>query len=219
MPDIKIFWDPSGLELDSLGKKKYLRATDADTTYVSISIRMLSVDAAEVHYPGTQKPSKQDENLAQLAAWIDEGKAPISSGLAQYLKPKLATGTAGTLQEQQGNSATAAFEAMLEEKLTKPNGSKRRVFLHSADEPFDHYGRLLAYMSTSYSATELAAIPYEDRCTFNLMLIRSGWAAPFPIYPSIPKYRDLIMLQESDEVTQKHKILHFGPWKADELLI
>jgi len=29
----------------------------------------------------------------------------------------------------------------------------------------------------------------------------------------------MIMLQESDQVTQKHKILHFGPWKAGELLI
>ncbi len=29
----------------------------------------------------------------------------------------------------------------------------------------------------------------------------------------------MIMLQESDQGTQKHKILHFGSWKADELLI
>ena len=29
----------------------------------------------------------------------------------------------------------------------------------------------------------------------------------------------ILMLQESDQGTQKHKILHFGPWKAGELLI
>jgi endonuclease YncB( thermonuclease family) len=197
MANIKIFWDPSGLELDSLGQKNYLRATDGDTPYVSISIRMLSVDTPEVHYPGNQKPSRQDENLTQLAAWIQAGKAPINSGLAQYLQPKLATGRAGTLQEQQGKSATDKFEAMLEEKLTKPNGSKRRVYLRSADEPFDQYGRLLAYMSPSYSAQELASMSYKDRATFNLMMIDSGWAASFPIYPSIPKYRDLVMLQEA----------------------
>ena len=91
MSDIKIFWDPSGLELDSLGKKSYLRATDGDTPYVSISIRMLSIDTPEVHYPGNQKPSRQDGNLAQLARWIQTGEVPIDSGLAQHLQPKLAT--------------------------------------------------------------------------------------------------------------------------------
>lgn len=196
MANIKIFWDPSGLELDSLGQKSYLRATDGDTPYVSISIRMLSIDTPEVHYPGNQKPSRQDENLAQLAEWIQAGQTPISSGLAQNLRPKLATGTAGTLQEEQGETATDKFEEMLAEKLTRPNGSKRRVYLRSADEPFDQYGRLLAYMAPSYSAQELASMSYRDRATFNLMMIDSGWAASFPIYPSIPKYRDLVMLQE-----------------------
>lgn len=196
MAVIKIFWDPKGLELDSLGQKKYLRATDGDTPYVSISIRMLSIDTPEVHYPGNQKPSKQDANLAQLAQWIQAGKAPINSGLAQHLYPKLATGTAGTLQEQQGKKATDEFEKLLNQKLTRPNGSKRWVFLRSADQPFDHYGRLLAYMAPSYTAQELASMSYKDRATFNLLMIESGWAAPLPIYPSIPKYYDLVMLQE-----------------------
>jgi endonuclease YncB( thermonuclease family) len=61
MTNVKIFWDPKGSELDALGTKKYLRATDGDTPYVSMSIRMLSIDTPEVHYPGNQKPSKQDE--------------------------------------------------------------------------------------------------------------------------------------------------------------
>ena len=34
-----------------------------------------------------------------------------------------------------------------------------------------------------------------------------------------PEIGAMIMMQESDQGTQKHKILHFGPWKADELLI
>jgi endonuclease YncB( thermonuclease family) len=197
MANIKIFWDPKGTKLDSLGTKEYVRITDGDTPFVSLSIRMLSIDTPEVHYPGNLKPSKQDANLAQLAGWIQAGKAPISSRLAQYLQPKLATGTAGTLQEQQGKLATAHFEKLLNDKLTKPNGSKRRVFLYSADEPFDQYGRLLAYMAPSYTAQELAAMSYKDRATFNLLMVESGWAAPFPIYPSIPKYYDLMMLQET----------------------
>jgi hypothetical protein len=71
MSEVKIFWDPRGFELDSLGKKKYLRATDGDTPYISVPIRMLSIDTPEVHYPGTKKPSKSDDDLMQLAEWID----------------------------------------------------------------------------------------------------------------------------------------------------
>lgn len=215
MSNIKIFWDPKGLELDSLGQKKYLRITDGDTPYVSVSIRMLSVDTPEVHYPGNQKPSRQDGNLAQLAQWIQAGKAPIDSGLAQQLKPKLATGTAGTLQEQQGKKATDELEKLLNDKLTKPNGKKRRVFLRSADQSFDQYGRLLAYMAPSYTAQELASMTYKDRATFNLLMIESGWAASLAIYPSIPKYYDLILLQEAAKDAYDN---HRGAW-ADPMAL
>ena len=34
-----------------------------------------------------------------------------------------------------------------------------------------------------------------ERATFNLLMVDSGWAAPFPIYPSLPRYRDLVLLQ------------------------
>lgn len=54
-------------------------------------------------------------------------------------------------------------------------------------------------MAPSYTSAELASLSYEDRATFNLLMITSGWAASFPIYPSIPKYRDLLMLQEAAE--------------------
>ncbi len=216
MAQVKIFWDPNGFELDSLGTKEYLRATDGDTPYVSMSIRMLSIDTPEVHYPGNQKPSKQDEKLAQLAEWIKEGKAPINSNLAKHLVyPKLATGTAGTLQEEQGKSATAKFEELLEEKLTRPSGSKRRVYLRAADEHFDHYGRLLAYIAPYYSAQERTALSREERATFNLLMVDSGWAASFPIYPSIPGYDDLVMLREMTRDAYRQKR---GAW-ADPMTL
>ena len=93
-----------------------------------------------------------------MADWIQAGEAPVNRGLAQHLRPKLATGKAGTLQESQGVSATAKFKELLDEKLTRPSGSKRRVFLRAADQPFDQYGRLLTYMAPSYSSTELASM-------------------------------------------------------------
>ena len=36
----------------------------------------------------------------------------------------------------------------------------------------------------------------KERATFNLLMADSGWAAAFPIYPSIPSYLDLMLLRE-----------------------
>jgi endonuclease YncB( thermonuclease family) len=197
MSKVAIFWDPKGFELDSLGSKRYLRATDGDTPYVSVSIRMLSIDTPEVHYPGNAKPSKQDNNLAQLAEWMQAGQAPIDDDTAEYLRPRLVTGEAGTLQEEQGRQATEAFQALMEEKLTKPNSSRKRsVYIHVADQPFDQYGRLLAYMAPNYSAKERAEMTRHERATFNLLMVENGWAASFPIYPSLPRHGDLVLLRQ-----------------------
>ncbi len=212
---IQIFWDPKGFELDSLGRKKYLRATDGDTPYVSISIRMLSIDTPEVHYPGNQKPSRHNEKLAQLAEWIKQRKAPVSLGLAEYLYPKLATGKAGSLQEEQGIKATEKFRELVREKLTLPNGKKRRVFLRAADQHFDQYGRLLAYMSPYYSKKELASMSSKDRATFNLLMVESGWGAPFLIYPSLPKYDDLVLFREAAKDAYENKK---GAWAEPKML-
>jgi endonuclease YncB( thermonuclease family) len=199
MVQVKIFWDPTGLTVDSVGKKRFLRVTDGDTPYVSMSIRMLNMDTPEVHYPGNQKPSKQDANLAQLATWIQEKKAPIQHGLGDYLRPKLATGTAGTLQEKQGEQATVEFEKLLEEKLkpTKGGKQKRRLFIRAADEHFDQYGRLLAYIAPNYSAKERESMTRKERATFNLLMVERGWAASFPIYPSVPSFLDLVLLRDA----------------------
>ena len=116
------------------------------------------------------------------------------------MQPKLATGQAGSLQEEQGQQATEAFQTLLEEKLSRPNSSRKRsVFLQVADQPFDQYGRLLAYMAPSYSAKERAQMSPRERATFNLLMIEAGWAAPFPIYPSLPKHLDLVLLQKAGQ--------------------
>lgn len=197
MPEVKLFWDPQGLTVDSLGEKDYLRATDGDTPYVSLSIRMLSIDAPEVHYPGRTRPSRSDPDLAQLAQWISEGRAPIDSELAAYIQPRLATGRAGSLQEHQGQQAAAVFQQMLERMLARPNGTRRNLFIRTADQPFDEYGRLLAYISPAYSDEELTTLSDWERSTFNLLMVRAGWAATMIIYPSLPKYSDLVMMRDA----------------------
>ena len=84
MPEVKIFWDPQGLAIDSLGTKQFLRATDGDTPYISLSVRMLSIDAPETHYPGNSRPSNSDAELARLVEWIYQGHAPIDDQLAAF---------------------------------------------------------------------------------------------------------------------------------------
>jgi endonuclease YncB( thermonuclease family) len=197
MAAIKIFWNPQGFELDSLGKKSHIEPpADGDTPYVKIPIRMLSIDTPETNYPGIGKPSKSDDRLQELATWITQGHAPVDDDLARHLVPRLQTGKAGTLQEQQGESAKANFTQLLQDKLNRPNKQKRSVFLYAADEHFDDYGRLLAYMAPYYTKAELANMSRQDRATFNLLMVESGWAAPFPIFPSLPKYDDLLWLHQ-----------------------
>jgi len=198
MGKVGIFWDPKGITLDSLGTNQFLRATDGDTPYVSMSIRMLSIDTPELHYPGNTKPSKQNEPFLQLAEWIKAGKAPVQAELAAVLYPKLQTGNAGSLQEDQGVKATEAFRDLVAEKLTNGN-KKRSVYLHTANEHFDQYGRLLAYMAPNYSQKERASMTALERATFNLLMVKAGWAATFPIYPSLPKHSDLVLLQASEK--------------------
>lgn len=197
MPQLKFFWDPQGVELNSIGDNRLLEISDGDTPSVSMSIRMLSLDTPEIHYPGSTRPSRHNTKLQQLAEWIQQGKAPVSDELAAHLHPRLASGAAGTLQETQGQTASQEFQRLVEEKLRRPSGRRRNVFLHSADQPFDQYGRLLAYMAPYYSSDEMATMTRKDRATFNLLMVESGWAAAFIIYPSLPSYPDLVLLRDA----------------------
>jgi endonuclease YncB( thermonuclease family) len=215
MPEVKIFWDPQGLAIDSLGSKEFLRATDGDTPYISMSVRMLSIDAPETHYPGRSRPSNSDDDLAKLAEWIYQGKAPIDDQLAAYIYPRLVTGQAGTLQEHQGKQAAAMFEDLLDKRLTRENGTRRNLYVSAADERFDAYGRLLAYIAPSYSSEELDSLSVWERASFNLLMVRSGWAATMIIFPSLPKYPDLVLFRDA---AKEAYLAGRGAWADSNLL-
>jgi endonuclease YncB( thermonuclease family) len=192
MPALKIKWEPKGNPLAPLDDKKLTRLTDGDTPYVEMSIRMLSIDTPEVHYPGTASPAKYDAKLKQLAVWLGNGTAKVYKPLADYLIPRLEKGDAGTLQKLQGDKATAAFGDLQKEHLALPNGKQRNVFIWVPNPPFEEHGRLLAYLAPNYSKKQLAGPKTKDRrSTFNLMMIENGWAAPLLIYPSLPGPEDL----------------------------
>lgn len=205
MAEVQIFWDPIGQELDSLGTKRLAGVSDGDTPSITVSIRMLSIDTPETF----GNPSGKDEALQELSGWMVAGKAPINDGLAAFLQPKLATGTAGTLQETQGNLAKTHFKQILDLRLTRESGRKRTLYVRTANQPFDRYGRLLAYLAPNYTREERDSMTRYERRTFNLQMVEDGWAAPFIIFPSIPSYPDLQLFHRTAKKAYDDKL---GVW-------
>ncbi|MET7619336.1 nuclease [Streptomyces sp. NPDC005408] len=196
---VQVLWSPAGATMPSLGAQPLVDVHDGDTPNMRMPIRMLSVDTPEVTAVTAQRAAKVDQEFAQLATWIRQGIAPISAGLAEFLLPKLETGKAGSLQFEQGTAAAAFNTQNILTRLALPKNKQRRLFIRTADSPFDTNHRLLAYIAPSFTAKELATLPREQRSTFNLDLIASGWAATFIIYPSIPGELDLPLLLSAAE--------------------
>jgi endonuclease YncB( thermonuclease family) len=190
MDAVEIFWTPAGVTMSSGGTRALVDITDGDTPNIRMPVRMLSVDTPEVTAKSETRASVIDEEFLQLAEWIKKGKAPISGPLGDFLLPRLATGNAGTLQFTQGK---AASEFAKQNAVTRLG--KRSLFIRmDSTSPFDDNGRLLAYVAPNFSAAERRTLTREQRSTFNLDMIRSGWAAPFVIYPAVPGELDLPML-------------------------
>ncbi len=188
---ISILWTPAGFNLPSLGARALVDVSDGDTPNIRMPVRMLSIDTPEVTAKSATGAANVDAKFNELKGWIEDGTAPVTAGFRNYILPKL-DGQAGTRQFIQGEAASAFFKAKVDERLKKPNSNRRRnLFVRTADEQFDSYGRLLAYVSPSYSAKELKTMTRKERATFNLDLVESGHAAPFILYPSIPGELDL----------------------------
>ena len=188
--DISILWTPAGHNLPSLGARALVDVSDGDTPNIRMPVRMLSIDTPEVTARSDNGARKVDVKFAELRQWIIDGHAPVSRGFADYILPKLA-GTPGTLQFQQGQAASAFHKEISETRLRKPSGRRRNLFVRTADERFDGYGRLLAYTAPSYSSREIREMSREERATFNLNMIEAGHAAPFVLFPSIPGELDM----------------------------
>lgn len=191
---VEILWQPAGLNLPALGSRALVDVTDGDTPNIRMPVRMLSVDTPEVTARTEARAATIDAEFSELAAWIRAGKAPVSPAFAEHLLPRLETGGAASLQLRQGQAASAFLKERIEQRLKRPKGAPRALFVRAAEQPFDDNGRLLAYLAPNYSARELAELSREQRATFNLDLVASGWAAPFVIYPSVPGELDLPLL-------------------------
>lgn len=213
---VQLFWDPEGFQLDYLGTKQSGGdPADGDTPYVRLPVRMLGIDTPETSYPGAGSAEKVDSKLYELAMLLKSGVYTVDEDLANYLIPKLETGYAGTLQKEQGIEAKEYFKHLMQQRLTRTSGRQRSLFMYSAGEPFDHYGRLLAYIAPKYTNEELMAFPPNERGTFNYLMLKSGWAASIMIYPNLPKDSDLRMTHTAmKDAYEKGK----GAW-ADPLML
>ncbi|EWS66302.1 SNase-like protein [Hydrogenophaga sp. T4] len=195
---VKIFWQPHSFNLDQIGQKRLVDISDGDTPNIRMNVRMLSIDTPETSTMQLKK-SEMAGHFTALASWIESGKSPVGDVLAAHLLPRIKRADGQDPFEvhiAQGKQALQAFESLTQTRLKRPSGTNRPIFVRIADQPFDSYGRLLAYVAPEYSAAERQGLSRRDRATFNLDMVAAGWAATLVIFPSIPNEIDLPMLQE-----------------------
>lgn len=201
-------------------QKKLFRIADGDTPVVEQPVRLVSCDTPEkAGYAG--RPETAQPKLDQCRERLTNGfydALPIE--LRDYIVARLSSDAADR-HVNAGNQATAVFDALLEARLTRPNGTKRGVAVIPTGEIIDRYGRMLAYLAPWFSGTPSDPVPPRgapERRTFNLDMIENGWAAFFPIYPSLPRNDDLnlaIAAAEEAWLAQRGVWSEFG---ADVLL-
>ena len=213
---LRIFWTPQGVTLDSVGTKRLVDISDGDTPNIRMNIRMLSIDTPEKAPTGSIRNREALQTLfGEVAGWIADGRSPVPDSLASHLAPRLARTDAVEAHLAQGAQATLAHEALVTERLRRPSGRMRTLFVRVGEQPFDSYGRLLAYVAPNYSPEERASLSRHDRATFNLLMVERGWAAPFVLFPSIPGEADLPMLRDAARTAIEHRR---GAW-ADPLML
>jgi endonuclease YncB( thermonuclease family) len=196
---IPITYTPEALALGD--KPSYVSATDGDTPTITTPIRMLGMDAPELHYGGAvaTRPGKFD---AAMAGFLAGAGKDLDGGLKAYLAQRLDAG-ASTRHIQAGAVAFAHYEAIVAERLRRVSETTgkaltpRHLFTMVSREVFDRYGRLLAYVAPSYTKAERDATPPAKRPTFNLQMVQDGQATSLIIHPNIPKPADLVLIHEA----------------------
>ena len=113
-----------------------------------------------------------------------------------------------------GELASEVFSAMLERRLTLLDGSKRNTAIVPTGDIIDRYSRMLVYIAPWFADSKADPLPPKGdpaRNTFNLDMIATGWAAFFPIYPSLPQNEDLNLAIAAAQIAWSEKR---GAWKA-----
>jgi endonuclease YncB( thermonuclease family) len=200
--------------------KKLIHTSDGDTPIIEQPIRMVSCDTPE-KAPYAGKPEISQPKLDRCKQRLENGfYHTLPQELRDYLIERI-TNDAANKHINAGMDATMVFEGLLEHRLTKPSGSKRRTAVIPTGEIIDTYGRLLAYIAPWFDGGPNDPLPPIDdprRRTFNLDMIENGWAAFFPIYPSLPQNKDMNLAIAAAESAWNNKK---GIWNkyGDKVLV
>jgi len=199
---------------------RLIKSSDGDTLVVEQPIRLVSCDTPEkAQYAGRPETAQPKLDLCRQRLegdFYDE----LPAELRTYLIGKL-TGDAAERHILAAVDASAHFDAILDRRLTRPDGRQRRTAVLPTGEIIDTYGRMLAYVAPWFDNTDADPLPLPtspERRTFNLDMIADGWAAFFPIYPSLPRLSDMrIAVAAAEEAWDDRK----GMWAAygDSLLL
>ena len=156
-----------------------ISVSDGDTPQIQQPIRAVSCDTPEkAGYAGAPPRAQAKLDLCRerlVNGFFDA----LPDGLRTYLVEKL-TADAAARHIGAALRASEEFTRLLEQRLTKPNGSKRKLGIIPTGEIIDIYGRLLAYFAPWYENTPTDPLPPRnspERETFNLNMIANGWAA------------------------------------------
>jgi endonuclease YncB( thermonuclease family) len=217
MPIVSFPYNPEHLAFGD--KPVWISATDGDTPTLQLPIRMLGIDAPELHYQGASStsPGKYD---VPFGAFLTAAGKHLDAGLKQYLAKKLLN-NACTRHIAAGQAAFEHFQAMAQKRLARKgkNGktvTPRHIFAMVAEEVFDRHGRMLAYVNGVYDKKERETIPESKRPTFNLQMMREGQAVSLLIYPNIPKPADLELVQSA---VNKARTTNKGFWKGPDTFL
>lgn len=207
-------------QLRTAQPRKLSRVSDGDTPVIEQPIRMVSCDTPEkAGYAG--KPEVSQPKLDACRDRLENGYyAALPEKLRRYLIRKLRPDAAAR-HIAAGERASAEFDALLNRRLTRPNGSKRNTAVVPTGEVIDRYGRLLAYIAPWYSGSAADPVPPRgsaERRTFNLDMVENGWAALFPIYPSLPQNADFNLVIHAAEAAWQEQRGAWAEFGRDLLL-
>lgn len=199
---------------------RLLRASDGDTLMVEQPIRLVSCDTPEkAHYAGA--PATAQRKLNRCRQRLQDGfYNALPAALRNYLIGKLGP-TAAQKHISAGVDASAFFDALVSRRLTRSDGRIRKTAILPSGEIIDGYGRMLAYVAPWYEGPPDDPLPPAnslERRTFNVDMIAAGWAAFFPIYPSLPKLADMRVAVTVAEEAWDRKLGAWETYGADVLL-
>ena len=192
---------------------------DGDTPAIRQPIRMVSADTPEkAGYAGGPEIAqpKLDITRARLLDGYFAGLIPDQ--FSTYLVSKL-TQKAAANHVHAGERATGEFERIVAERLSRGAGkTPRKVAVVPTGEVIDRYQRMLAYLAPWFGPDELPPRDDPRRRTFNLDMIENGWAAFFPVYPSVPQHEDFLLAQAAATAAWTEKRGAYGEFGAKLLL-